>query len=197
VAHGQDAAREAPARAGAPEQETQAPLSVESGIATVYAADMQGQLTASGEPYDPRALTGAHRSLPLGTRVRVVNPGGSRSVEVRINDRWGGGGGRVINLSDAAAQAAGFGSAGTVDVRLEVIALGDDRRAPASSSTSVSGSHAVPAPAAPRLAEVAPPDAAPLVRCQSEASILGLNDEFHARHVRTCLQRAQRAAARR
>lgn len=164
----------------------------ETGIATVYSDDMHGQPTASGAPYDRAGLTAAHRSLPLGTRLRVHNLTSGQQVEVRVNDRWGGGGGRVVNLSARAADLAGFGRSGTADVRLEVIELGDDRRiAPPEGSAPVGP----PAPLLP--ARIAAEHKAPntsLAQCQNEAAILGLADEFYARHVRLCTQRRARGA---
>src|SRR6266508_573507 len=57
----------------------------EVGLASHYAHRFEGHRTASGEPYDERELTGAHRTLPFGTRVRVTNLDNHRSVVVRIN----------------------------------------------------------------------------------------------------------------
>jgi rare lipoprotein A len=74
-----------------------------SGIASVY-SDRQ---TASGEAMDPGALTAAHRTLPFGTEVTVINHDNGRSVVVRINDRGPFVRGRVIDLSPAAARALG------------------------------------------------------------------------------------------
>ena len=74
-----------------------------SGIASVYS----DRHTASGERMNPRAMTAAHRTLPFGTRVTVVNTHTGRSVVVRINDRGPFVGGRVIDLSPAAARAIG------------------------------------------------------------------------------------------
>jgi rare lipoprotein A len=78
----------------------------ESGIASVYGH--RGGKTASGERVSPGALTAAHRSLPFGTRVRVVNKKNGRSVTVRINDRGPFIRGRVIDLTPAAARQLGF-----------------------------------------------------------------------------------------
>lgn len=76
--------------------------------------------TASGERFDPRALTAAHRSLPFGTKVRVTYRG--RSVVVRINDRgpakWTG---RCIDLSKAAARALGMTGAGVGKVIITIL----------------------------------------------------------------------------
>src|SRR5215471_867794 len=77
--------------------------------------------TASGEQMDPDELTAAHRSLPFGTRVLVENIANGRSVVVRINDRGPFVGGRIIDLSKAAAEALDFIPAGMTDVRLSVI----------------------------------------------------------------------------
>jgi rare lipoprotein A len=96
-------------------------VSVQDGRASYYSRAFNGRRTASGERYDPRAMTAAHQTLPFGTWVRVTRKGGP-SVEVRINDRCGCGGGRIIDLSEAAARHLHMLEAGIVPVRLEVIA---------------------------------------------------------------------------
>ena len=88
-------------------------------IATYYGQEFAGHRTASGETFNPNALTAAHRTLPFGTRVRVTNSRNGRSVIVRINDRGPFVKGRAIDLSSAAARAIGMG--GTADVHIEVI----------------------------------------------------------------------------
>ena len=90
----------------------------ECGKASWYAMTSK---TASGEIADPSALTAAHRSLPFGTKVRVVNLRNNRSVVVRINDRGPFTGGRIIDLTKAAAQKLGFVDSGTTRVRVEVL----------------------------------------------------------------------------
>ncbi|MCX5495139.1 septal ring lytic transglycosylase RlpA family protein [Kaistia dalseonensis] len=77
-----------------------------------------GGRTASGERNNPGALTAAHRSLPFGTRVRVENLKNGKYVVVRINDRGPFVGGRVIDVSRAAAQQLGMMSSGTAKVRI-------------------------------------------------------------------------------
>ena len=77
--------------------------------------------TASGERCDPGALTAAHRSLPFGTKVKVENLKNGRSVVVRINDRGPFVGGRMIDLTKAAARKLGFISSGIARVRLTVL----------------------------------------------------------------------------
>jgi rare lipoprotein A len=78
--------------------------------------------TASGERCNPQALTAAHRSLPFGTRVQVHNVKNGRSVTVRINDRGPFYGGRIIDVSKAAAGRLGLLGTGTAVVRLTVVA---------------------------------------------------------------------------
>jgi rare lipoprotein A len=95
---------------------------LQRGLATFYGDEAQGGPTASGERFDKRKLTAAHRSLPLGTRVRVTNVHNGRSVEVRINDRGPyGGAKRIIDLSEAAARQLGMIDAGVVPVTVEVL----------------------------------------------------------------------------
>lgn len=106
-----------PAREPAP----QAASSVWSGVASWYGAAFAGQSTASGETFDPGALTAAHRTLPFGTQVRVTLEATGQSVIVRINDRGPYSGHREIDLSRAAADAIGLTSRGTGRVTLEVV----------------------------------------------------------------------------
>jgi rare lipoprotein A len=87
------------------------------GLASYY---WQGQQTASGETFDRTAMTAAHRTLAFGTRVRVTNLGNKRSVLVRINDRGPFIPGRIIDLSDAAAEALGMRAQGLARVRIEI-----------------------------------------------------------------------------
>ena len=79
--------------------------SIQSGGASWYGPGFQGKKTASGERFNTHALTAAHKTLPFGSRVQVTNERTGRSVVVRINDRGPFVGGRVIDLSKAAAQA--------------------------------------------------------------------------------------------
>ena len=89
------------------------------GYATYYD---EPQRTASGERFDPNGFTAAHRTLPLGTRVRVTNRANGRSVVVRINDRGPfGKRDRIIDLSKAAARELHMLDAGVVPVTVEVV----------------------------------------------------------------------------
>ena len=93
------------------------------GEASYYADKFDGRPTASGEPYDPTALTAAHRRLPFGTRVRVrrTDVPDAPSVVVRINDRGPFAHGRVIDLSKAAAQSLNMIGDGVAAVQLEIV----------------------------------------------------------------------------
>lgn len=88
------------------------------GVASFYS---DPQPTASGERFNPNAMTAAHRTLPMGTRVRVTHLGSGRSVVVRINDRGPYVGGRIIDLSRAAADELGIRSAGLARVKVAVL----------------------------------------------------------------------------
>lgn len=91
------------------------------GLASYYGSEFAGRLTASGEPYDPRAFTAAHRDLPFGTRLRVRNLRNGRSVIVRINDRGPWHPERILDLSEAAATALDMLRAGVVEVECEIL----------------------------------------------------------------------------
>ena len=100
-----------------------------SGLATWYGAVLDGHRTASGERFDMFALTAAHKTLPFGTVVRVINIATGRSVDVRINDRGVLPGNHVIDLSYGAAKHLNILKTGAVTVKLEVLSLGPSRRA--------------------------------------------------------------------
>jgi rare lipoprotein A len=97
-------------------------IAVYRGNASWYGREQQGGPTASGERYNMRALTAAHRKLPMNTQVRVTNLRNGKQVIVRINDRGPYGRGRIIDLSRAAAALLDMLDAGVVPVRLEVLA---------------------------------------------------------------------------
>jgi len=91
------------------------------GRASWYGAFHHGRPTATGERFDMEALTAAHRTLRLGTRLRVTNLSNGKSVEVRVNDRGPYIAGRIIDLSRAAAAALGGVDAGVFLVQLTVL----------------------------------------------------------------------------
>lgn len=97
------------------------PVGVTRGKLSWYGRRFAGQPTASGESFDPQALTMAHRSLPFGTRVRVTNRMNGKSVVVRVNDRGPATPGRIGDLSLEAARQLGMLRRGVIDGRLEVL----------------------------------------------------------------------------
>ena len=111
----------------------------ETGLASHYAEEFQGRHTASGEPYDGRRLTCAHRSHPFGAWLEVTNLENGRKVRVRVNDRGPFAEGRVVDLSREAARRLGILGRGLVRVRLVRVAraspsregvVGEGRRGP-------------------------------------------------------------------
>jgi peptidoglycan lytic transglycosylase len=92
----------------------------EEGLASVYSEQLNGKSTASGERYDKNIHMAAHRTLPLGTVVRVTNLNNGKSVRVRISDRGPHVQGRIIDLSSSAAAVLGM-SAGVERVRVEIL----------------------------------------------------------------------------
>ena len=94
---------------------------VGEGEASYYGFELAGNRTASGERFNPHALTAAHRSLPLGTRLRVTNKANGKSVVVRINDRGPFVRSRIIDVSLGAAREIGMQRAGKAQVKLEIL----------------------------------------------------------------------------
>lgn len=97
-------------------------IAVMEGRVSYYHDSLAGNHTSNGERYDPKKLTAASRTLPFGTRVRVVRIDNGRSVVVRVNDRGPfGDRGRILDLSRAAARELEMIAAGVVEVRAEVL----------------------------------------------------------------------------
>lgn len=97
------------------------PRTYQTGIASWYGPGYAGNKTANGETFDPRALTAAHRKLPFNTRVRVTVVATGKSVDVRINDRGPYIDGRIIDVSERAAEVLGIKDQGLAEVRLTVL----------------------------------------------------------------------------
>ena len=108
----------APAPAVAPPANAGGP---ETGLAAVYSDRLHGRKTANGERYDRGRLTAAHKTLPFGTLVKVVNTNNRKTVTVRINDRGPIQAGRILDLSPASAKAIGIGPKGMAEVTAEVV----------------------------------------------------------------------------
>ena len=93
----------------------------QTGTASWYGETFQGRRTASGETFDYRKLTAAHRTLPFGTYVEVVRLDNKRKVVVKINDRGPFVHGRIIDLSKAAAQKLDMIRDGVAKVKIKVV----------------------------------------------------------------------------
>lgn len=91
------------------------------GEASYYGAELAGNRTASGEIFDPSELTAAHRSLPMGTKLRVTNQANGKSVVVRVNDRGPFVKRRIVDISRAAAEKISMIRAGKAQVTLELL----------------------------------------------------------------------------
>ena len=96
------------------------------GVASWYGKFFEGRATASGEPFDPHQLTCAHRTLPLGSVLRVTNLRNHKSVIVTVNDRGPVPEDRVIDLSRAAANVLDFTDQGLAPVKVELIGPQDE-----------------------------------------------------------------------
>jgi len=92
----------------------------EQGKASYYANKFEGKTTASGEKYFHNKLTAAHRTLPFGTIVKIINIENNKEVIVRINDRGPFIDGRIIDVSKSAAEVLGFVEQGIVDVKIMI-----------------------------------------------------------------------------
>ena len=94
---------------------------VEDGVASWYGSDFHGKRTSCGEPYNMWSDTAAHKTLPLGTSVKVTNLENGRSTILKINDRGPFVGGRIIDLSAKGAQDLGCHAKGLAKVRVEAV----------------------------------------------------------------------------
>ena len=101
--------------------ESHGPAAVQVGAASWYGRWHAGRLTATGERFDPQAMTCAHRSLPLGSVVKVTDLATGKNVALEVNDRGPYVKGRILDLSEGAARELGIGDKGVTVVRLEVI----------------------------------------------------------------------------
>ena len=107
--------------ASLPPPQAAKPIAVETGLASWYGPPYHNRRGSNGEIYDMHAMTAAHRTLPLGSIVRVTNIKTGTSAVVRITDRGPFVKGRIIDLSLAAAQKIGVWQPGIAEVRLDVL----------------------------------------------------------------------------
>jgi rare lipoprotein A len=112
----------------------QAHTNTSKGVTASYQGDAYaGRRTASGERYDPNALTAASSTLPIGSSVMVTNSSTGRSVKVRINDRGPNVHGRSLDLSKRAAEEIGMTKKGVARVQLKRVDSKTDNSEPANS----------------------------------------------------------------
>ena len=97
------------------------------GIASYYGPGFHGRLTANGETFDMNAMTCAHLTLPFGTVLHVTNLDNGMEIVVRVNDRGPYVGGRIIDLSQGAAEDLGMIESGTAEVMLRAMGSEDDQ----------------------------------------------------------------------
>ena len=128
----------------------------ETGIASWYGPNFHGKSTANGETFDQNALTGAHRTLPMPTMVRVTNLENGRSIKVRINDRGPFKNGRIIDLSRRAADLLGFRREGTAKVLVEIVEDESRMLAAAALTEDTAEGAPDPAPTVPVTTETLP-----------------------------------------
>lgn len=114
-------AREAPTPEGHGERVAEEPAATISGWASWYGPGFAGRTTASGEVYDPSEMVAAHKTLPFGTMIRVTNQRNGRSTVLRIVDRGPYAGGRILDVSAAAADVLGMKASGTAPVAIEIL----------------------------------------------------------------------------
>jgi len=97
----------------------------ETGVASWYGPNFYEKATANGETYHAGDLTAAHRTLPMPVNVRVTNLDNGKSLVVRVNDRGPFAKGRIIDLSEHAAELLGYKTAGTARVRVQFVSRAD------------------------------------------------------------------------
>jgi peptidoglycan lytic transglycosylase len=139
----------------------------ETGVASWYGPTFYGHRTANGEVYTAADLTAAHRTLPLPVNVRVTNLDNGKSLIVRVNDRGPFAKGRIIDLSERAAELLGYKDKGTARVRVTYVGRADlEGGGPPPDETPPEIASAIPA--APTIPVTkAPLDAVPGVQVET------------------------------
>ncbi len=142
----------------------------EEGKASYYADRFHGRRTASGELYDKDSMTAAHRTLPMGSLVRVTRKDSGNSIEVRVNDCGPHRHDRVIDLSKAAAFRIGLIQDGVAEVRLELLQPGEGHCACDRNKKWNTSEWAAPAP------DTTPPKIIQVVYVETELATPGIQD---------------------
>jgi rare lipoprotein A len=112
---------EAPSDGATAEEAEAAFERIGEGVASYYGNELAGNRTANGERFDPNGLTAAHRTLPMGSKLRVTNKSNGKSVVVRVNDRGPFARGRILDVSLGAAKKIGMVRSGTARVLIDRI----------------------------------------------------------------------------
>jgi rare lipoprotein A len=99
------------------------PGDVQTGIASYYHDSLHGNRTASGQVYDKSRMSAAHKTLPLGSKVRVTDVKTGKAITVRVNDRGPFVKGRIIDLSRRAARELGMIQRGVTKVKMEIVSV--------------------------------------------------------------------------
>src|SRR5437016_11635070 len=139
----------------------------ETGIASWYGGDFHGRRTANGEVFDANGLTAAHPTLPMPVNVQVTNLENGKSLVLRVNDRGPFKHGRIIDVSQHAAQLLGFYGKGTAKVRVTYLARADEPGAPFDSTTATAVAAAPTAPLLMASLDPVAPQPAPPVQVAS------------------------------
>ena len=135
------------------------------GIASWYGEEFAGRTTANGEIFDPAQLTAAHRTLPFGTVLDITNRKTQQTVRVRVNDRGPFIGGRIIDLSYAAAQKIGLIEPGIGEVDIALVRMGSGDEPPAPFEATIAD--------APQVMPIVPPPSdAPAVEIPVPAPVV-------------------------
>jgi len=121
-------AQTAPASAPAAPADAAAAAATETGKLAWYGKKFAGRKTASGEAFNPEALTMAHKTLPFGTLVKVTNPKNGKSVTLRVNDRGPTQADRVGDVSYAAARRLGMLKSGVIDAEMTVVGMAKGKK---------------------------------------------------------------------
>jgi rare lipoprotein A len=135
---------------------TRTARTVQFGLASWYGPGFQRHITASGAPFDESQLTAAHRSLPLGTNVKVTNLKNGQSVIVKVTDRGPRVRGRLIDLSRAAAERLGFKHRGLARVRVAVVPNSNTDAGSAAPSSAGPSNGAQQGPTGPKQGTTGP-----------------------------------------
>jgi rare lipoprotein A len=121
-------AQTAPASAPTVPAAAAAAATTETGKLAWYGKKFAGRKTASGEAFNPEALTMAHKTLPFGTLVKVTNPKNGKSVMLRVNDRGPTQADRVGDVSYAAARRLGMVGSGVIDAEMTVVGMAKGKK---------------------------------------------------------------------